>query len=179
MHVNADGRWQAPNYMDSHKNRTLRNTRPGHALPAELNADGDMVRTVQYVPVSLQRWNSLHRCQLPRRVRVRKVWGSWSCGHGGCGLESKHPVDGAVLWPMASPQSQSSLDPGALSCRRPVLPCIPLIGTAYSPLRLLRNGLPVPLRTQAIPLVRRCSLPHHGLPALIRAVFANPAWLNA
>jgi hypothetical protein len=50
MHVNADGRWQAPNYMNSHKNRSLRSTRPGHALAAELNADGDMVRNTYRCP---------------------------------------------------------------------------------------------------------------------------------
>ena len=45
--------------------KTARYEVRGLVMPcAELNADGNMVRTAQHVLVPLQRWSSLHRCQL-------------------------------------------------------------------------------------------------------------------
>jgi hypothetical protein len=151
MHVHADGCWQAPNYMNSHKNRTLRSTRRGDALTRSQPRRTRAVACAQYVPVSLQHWSSLHRCQLRAASVCEKSGEAGAVDMEAAGLSRN------IQWRGRFPTVSEQLRSGALSCRRPVLPCIPLIGTAYSPLRLLRHGLPIPSRTQATTLARRCS----------------------
>lgn len=91
-----------------------------------------------------------------------KVWGSWS---------QLGPFSGPTT--MLSPQSLSGL-----TLARPVLLSMSVIGPACSPLGLVRNGLPVPLKTRPQPWPAHAARPHHRLPTLIRAVVATPARLH-
>lgn len=116
--------------------------------------------STRYVPVLLQRWTPFTDVSSAQASVCKKSGEAGVANMEAAGL-NRNTSGRAVQWPNHRnthdfPTVSERLRSGAHAYRRPMLPCIPLIGTAYSPLRL-RNGLPVPSRTQATTLARRCS----------------------